>query len=256
MKKFIVLLLVLFCCIPAFSSARKDRTSSPSQIQKKIEKAIQKGQAVQKKADIWTEERAALLSKISEKKNMKRLLEYQVKKYEIYIQKKEAAIENLKKQRMENRKIKMGLEPFLDDLLSDLEKFVEKDIPFLVEERSLRLKSLKETLDDYHADLSEKTARLFEALRIEAGYGGSVDKTEEMIKINGRQTRVMLFRIGRVALFYQTPDKKNMGRFDRQTRTWEKLPDRFNKELGKAIAISDKKRTPSLLDLPIGRFER
>ncbi len=65
-----------------------------------------------------------------------------------------------------------------------------------------------------------------------------------------------IFRLGRVALFYQSLDKKQAGWFDREKRQWEPLPDKYAREISRALEIAEKKRTPELLDLPIGSPEQ
>ena len=149
--------------------------------------------------------------------------------------------------------INMGLEPFLDDVMVRLEAFVKKDIPFLPDEREKRLCFLKETLNSFHAGLSEKTERLLDALQVEAGYGTSVEKTETAIELENGPTLVNLLRVGRTALFYQTPDGKQSGRFNREKGGWEVLPEAYSREIIRAMEVAEKKRTPVLLDLPVGR---
>jgi len=251
LKKNILLLSIILLCF--FSNAYAEVT--PSALQKSMEKTLEAGQKSQKQADSWAGERTGILNKIREQKNMKLWLAHQQEKYKIYIKKQEKTISDLENRKKDVEKIKMNLEPFLDDIWVRLEKFIENDMPFLAEERKKRLTFLKDSLDDYHLDISEKTKRAFEALQVEAGYGTSIEKTEESIEINNRPVRVELFRLGRAAIFYLTPDKKQAGRFNRETDKWEPLPDMYVREIRRAVEIAEKKRTPLLLNLPVGRIQ-
>ncbi len=77
----------------------------------------------------------------------------------------------------------------MDEWLMRLEEFVKKDLPFLPEERERRLKFLKDSLNDYHLGLDEKTRRLLESLQAEAGYGEDVEKSEGSIQLKAGAAR-------------------------------------------------------------------
>ncbi len=243
---FLFLLSLQVCLTSALSE------TLPADLQKKMETAIRQGQKSQTDADAWAKEREAHLNEIRELRNRKRWLTHQQEKYGTYIRKQQEAIAELGRKKKEAEKINMRLEPFLDELMLRLEEFVKADIPFLLEERRKRLRFLKDTLDSYHAGLAEKTQRVLEALQVEAGYGASVEKTETTIQLENGPTHVNLLRIGRTALFYQTPDGKQSGRFSREKGGWEALPAEYGREITRAMEIAEKRRTPVLLDLPIG----
>ncbi|MCP4113549.1 MAG: DUF3450 domain-containing protein [Desulfobacteraceae bacterium] len=247
---FLFLIFLQSCVTFAFSETR------PADLQKKMENTIRQGQASQAQADAWAKQREAYLDEIRELKNRKRWLEHQHGKYQTYIQKQQEAIAELERRKKEAEKINMALEPFLDELMIRLETFVEKDIPFLPEERRKRLGHLRDTLNSYHVGLAEKTQRIFEALQVEAGYGGSVEKTEDTIELEKGRVHVNLLRIGRTAFFYQTPDGKQSGWFNREKNGWQPLPDSYTRELTRAMEIAEKKRTPVLLDIPVGRLKK
>ncbi len=228
--------------------------TQPSELQKKIEKTIESGQASQAEADSWTRERESYLNEIRELKNRKRWLTHQKGKHETYLKKQREIISDLEKRKKDTEKIKISLEPSLDEWLMRLEEFVKKDLPFLPEERERRLKFLKDSLNDYHLGLDEKTRRLLESLQAEAGYGGTVEKSEGSIQLKAGPAQVNIFRLGRVALFYLSLDGKESGWFNPKTGAWEALPDKYNRVISAAMEIAEKKRTPELLELPIGKI--
>ena len=227
----------------------------PDALQKKIEDAIRTEQNSQKQADAWADERARLLNEIRDQKTLGRWLKHQKTKYQTYIIKQEEMLRELERRKAETQRMKMSMEPFLDDTFVRLKDFVEQDLPFLPEERQKRLGFLKDALDDYHLGLPEKTKRLLEALQVEAGYGETIEKTEATIDLENGSTQVSLLRLGRVALFYLSPDGQHVGCFNPQKRTWEPLPSGHAQEISRALEIAEKRRTPVLLDLPIGRAE-
>ncbi len=245
-------LVFFFCLFLSAGCPCAFSETQPTDLEKKIEKMIRQGQASQSKTEAWAKQSEAYLNEIRELRNRKRWLIHQQNKYQIYIRKQEETIEELERRKKETEKIKMSLEPFLDELFTRLEEFVRNDLPFLPEERQKRLRFLKDSLDSYHLGLDEKTRRVFEALQVEVGYGGTVEKTEGTIPLESGSAQVNIFRLGRVALFYQSLDGKQAGWFDREKRQWEPLPGKYAREISRAMEIAEKKRTPELLDIPIG----
>lgn len=251
MKKSSIFFLFILTC---FSSGTYAETRALD-LQKNMEQAINSGRKSQKQAEQWAVEQAEILNKIREQKNMKRWLAHQKKKYEIYIEKQKQTIDDLKSRKKEVEKIKINLEPFLDEIVVCIEDFIKNDMPFLYEERNKRLAFLKDSLNDYHLDLAEKTKQVFDTLQIEAAYGKNIEKTEQSIEINNIPVQVEIFRLGRTALFYLTPDKKKAGWFNRKTGQWEELPGRYTRDIKRAVEIAEKKRSPMLLNLPVGKVE-
>lgn len=64
---------------------------------------------------------------------------------------------------------------------------------------------------------------------------------------------VNIFRLGRMALFFQTPDGKTCGTFDSASREWRKLPPQYHSQISAAMEIGAKRRPVEMLNLPIGR---
>lgn len=246
-------MIALFFLFSAFQTPQAHAETRPSELQKKMEESIVLEQNAQKQAEAWANQRADILNEIREQNMLKKWAKHQLEKYQTYIQKQQETIQELERRKQEAEKIKMSLEPFLDEVFVRLKTFVETDLPFLPEERQKRLEFLKNSLDDYRIGLDEKTKRVLEALQIEANYGGTVEKTEAAVDLGKGPVQVNLFRLGRVALFYQSPDGRQTGWYNREKNKWESLPDEYSRELTRAMEIAEKKRTPVLLELPVGR---
>ncbi|GBC62337.1 DUF3450 domain-containing protein [Desulfonema ishimotonii] len=245
--------IILCCCVAlACGPGRAHAGTPPAALQKQVEQNIGMARKSQEKADAWGEKRADMLSRIREQKNTQRWLSHQIRKYTVYMEKQEAVMAELARRKAESEKIRMNLEPFLDELSARLAAFIQEDLPFLPEERAERLRALNAVLDNYHMSLADKARRVFEALQVEASYGTNVEQTEGVIRVNGNTIQVSLFRLGRVALFYQTPDGHQSGWFNRESGQWEPLPGRYGQEIARAMEIAEKKRTPVLLNLPVG----
>ncbi len=247
MRVFVGICLIL--SLTPFS-ARAEK--GPEALQKSVTQTIAADQKAQEKAQSWAEERSAILSEIRELKRLKRWTAHQREKYQIYIQKQEDAIAELKRRQKAAKQIRMELAPYLDTVYERLASFVNADLPFLPGERQKRLTFLQEALNDYHLGLDEKTRQVLEALEAEAGYGGSSERSQGTIPINGVSTQVELLRLGRVGLYYRSLDGRQIGWFDPDADAWQPLPQKYRRELKWAMEMAEKKRTPELLSLPVG----
>ncbi|HEC31081.1 MAG TPA: DUF3450 family protein, partial [Deltaproteobacteria bacterium] len=120
--------IVLFLLIALLSGLKAYGETSPAEIHKKMESAIQIEQKAQKKADKWAEEKQNILAEFQDLKHREQWLDFQQKKYNGYIKEEEKILENLTRKKEEFEKIKMDLEPYLEDVYQELKSFVENDL--------------------------------------------------------------------------------------------------------------------------------
>lgn len=135
-----------------------------------------------------------------------------------------------------------------------MEAFVKKDLPFLQDERQRRIDNLRSSLNNPDLPLSEKLNRIFSiGLRVEVEYGKMIEPQEDVtLDINGTQTTVTLFRLGRLAMYYMSIDGKQIGVWNQQSAKWESLPDGQIKEFKKAFDMALAKRAAEIVELPLG----
>ena len=102
--------------------------------------------------------------------------------------------------------------------------------------------------------LSEKLRRVFaEGLQIETEYGKMVEAIEdETLNLNGSDTQVVIFRLGRVAMYYMSLDGTQIGMWNEGSGQWEPLSDDLTRNIRRAIEIGQRKRTAEIVDLPLG----
>ena len=210
-------------------------------------------QAAREKVRNWEAERTERLDELSRLKAELRWLTFQRRRQAAYTAKREAAVEALKRRRIEVGRINRELEPFLAETVDRLAGFTARDLPFLARERAKRIQFLRDSLTDYRLGLSEKFRRVMEALLVEAGYGRGVEATEETIDLAGRPTEVEVLRLGRLALFFRTPDGSRMGWRTRADQTWQGLPRSEARQLNLALDMARRRRAVDLIQLPVGR---
>ncbi|MDB5975304.1 MAG: hypothetical protein JWR07_2064, partial [Nevskia sp.] len=65
--------------------------------------------------------------------------------------------------------------PLMQDMLATLGKFVELDVPFLLDERRERVKKLNDMMPRADVTVSEKFRRIVEAYQVEIDYGRTIE---------------------------------------------------------------------------------
>ncbi|MCB2215562.1 DUF3450 domain-containing protein [Desulfofustis glycolicus] len=150
--------------------------------------------------------------------------------------------------------IQTEIKPLIAELTADLQRFVVEDLPFLPDERRRRLDRLQELSGDLEISVSEHFRKAMEALLIEAEYGTTIEVSQQTIRLDDRDLLVNIFRLGRIALFFQSIDAHTCGYFNLAKTTWTELPQRYNKSIEAAMHIGFKRRPADLLTLPLGRI--
>ncbi|WP_392340083.1 DUF3450 domain-containing protein [Moritella marina] len=158
---------------------------------------------------------------------------------------------NLESNMASVRETRMELTPLMQQMVQVLTLFVEQDIPFLWQERQLRLAELNRLLDNPNITIADKYRRILEAYQIETEYGDTIETWQAQLPLSDADRTVQLIRVGRVALYYLTPDQHTAGYWDNSTRTWLTLPDTWLAKVKQAYAVADNKTVPTLLALPL-----
>jgi hypothetical protein len=146
---------------------------------------------------------------------------------------------------------KRRIVPLLERMVEVLERFVSLDTPFLPKERAMRLEQLKAMLNRADVSLPEKYRRVMEAYRIEAEYGHSIEAYSGDLYQVGAVRTVEFLRLGRTAVYYLSLDGNTAGYWDRQTRQWQTLPDKFRDSVARGLLIAKKQVPPDLVSLPV-----
>ena len=208
---------------------------------------------LKKQVDKFAAKEADLLDKAEQLEQELKSVIKQRQKTEAYLAGQKAKVAELQRRLDEMELIRAKLEPYLDQTLTRLIGFIAQDLPFLKTERSERIASLEDTLNDYDASLADKTRRILEALAIEARYGNTVDANEAEIDIQGKVRRVRVFRLGRLGLFALSFDGHKAWRFNPQNKAYEPV-EGYNRGLTQACDIADRRRVVSLVEVPIGNL--
>lgn len=228
--------------------------SEADRVKKKIDSATKIRQETQEKEDKWASHRAELMAEYRFLKPRLEQLKKQKEKTEEILALQRGRVEELKRKLTESARVRDELYSHLDGWVMRLESYIARDLPFLPEERVNRLSLIREMIADPDIESAEKFRRVMEALQVETEYGGTVEVYQATIDLNGQSTLVNIFRLGRLSLFYQTPDRKEVGHYNRASGKWEPLPSKYRRTIDIAVEMGTRQRPIELIRLPIGRI--
>ena len=152
--------------------------------------------------------------------------------------------------------IQRQITPLVERMIQGLEEFINLDLPFDLEERQQRVEFLRGNLDRADVTAAEKFRQVLEAYKIENEYGRKIDAYKGSVEIDGVERDVNFFRVGRVALLYQTTDTEISGAWDQRSRTWVPLArGEYRNAIMKGLRIARKEASIDLMNLPVAAPE-
>ena len=147
--------------------------------------------------------------------------------------------------------IERGIVPLMLESIETLDRFIDLDVPFLLEERKDRVNRLRVIMNESDITVSEKFRQIMDAYQIETSFGSDIEAYTGFLEINGESRQADFLRIGRTSLTYQTPDQKETGFWNKQTQQWEDLPRKYTDYVKEGLRIAKKQITPDLIQLPV-----
>ena len=250
-KKLWLLLLLLSGLLLPVSGTWSAGGPERGKIERVVAATVEVERGSEKQRQAWLAEKSRLTDETHALELEARLLRARVEKLESYRLQRQKEIARFEAGLAEMRRIDLELEPELDALVGRLERFIATDLPFDRQERQQRLVGLRRELDRYDSRLAEKLRRVFEALKIEAGYGRGFEVGEENLKLDGTETTVQVLRLGRIGLYYLTLDGRQAGWYDRRKRAWEPLAVAYRPAIREALRMALKQRAFDLVRLPV-----
>ena len=224
------------------------------QVKKPIRQSIIIRQESQQKRERWEGERQKLTVRLQilQEKKKQLIAEQNAIQTQIIANRQKADLH--KQQIINSTLLSREIRPYLELVYQKLAEQISINRPFLQNERQHRLNRLRLILDDPDVTISEKYRRIMEALFIEAEYGSSVDTYRKTIISGEQELTVNIFRLGRISVFFQSPDKNRTGFYDNSDGSWKEFPASYNREINTAFEIAAKRRPIKLVNLPLGRL--
>jgi hypothetical protein len=141
--------------------------------------------------------------------------------------------------------------PLMQQMVDTLEQFVKLDVPFYIEERTNRVRELKDMMNRADIPISEKYRKILEAYQIELDYGRTLTAYDGRLPGDDGQFRTVEFvQLGRVSLMYRTLDGSETGYWDQNQKKWVK-DSSYADAIEQALNVARKNGAPELLTVPV-----
>ncbi len=216
--------------------AEQQRLAQSREAQQRIDRVVQQTRSL-------VDDYKAVVKEIEGLKIYNQLMEAQTEKQQSRL---DEINDSLEKANVINRQIY----PLMQRMIDGLEKFVQLDIPFLMEERTERIQTLKDLMDEPNVSVAEKFRKVMEAFQIENEYGRTIEAYTDTIDVDGGVREVEFLRIGRVALLFQSADGTITGVWDKDAKSWN-MSDDYRNEVKKGLRVANELIAPELLLLPV-----
>jgi hypothetical protein len=231
------------------------RGQDAAKLSETVSKTVETHQQTQKMQQEWAGEQADLTARL---KAARAQVDFFQKKKEL--EEKEVAaldkgVAELERRLVESVRLNDSLLDTLNAVVIRLEDFVEGDLPFLMEERRTRIAGVKEALARPDYTGAEKLRRVLEALQVEANYGNVAEVYQEKIKVNDEEVFADMVRIGRVSVYWLTPDGERVGEYDRGQDKWVELDHKYVNIVNVTREMALRLRSVEVVELPLGRIQ-
>ena len=152
--------------------------------------------------------------------------------------------------------INIDILPLLKRMVDSLNKFISLDIPFLIDERQSRLNDLDKLIIRADVTTAEKFRNIFEAYQLEANFGKTIESYQGFLNIEGNEWAVDYFRLGRLGLYYRTPNGRETGFWNTNTKKWVHKGSSLDDEIKSALDIANRQAPPNFIKLPVKPLEK
>jgi len=160
------------------------------------------------------------------------------------------AIASYNKQLVEIETTQREVMPMMQRMLDQIDRFVELDMPFLIQNRRERIQKLKDVMGKADVAISEKYRRIVEAYQIELDFGRTLESYEGKLSGDPGGRTVKFLRMGRVALMYQTLDGEETGYWDAEKKGWV-VANEYREAMKAGIKVATKQGAPELVEAPV-----
>jgi hypothetical protein len=162
----------------------------------------------------------------------------------------EEEIASIEQQLLQIETTNREVQPLMQQMVDTLVRFVELDVPFLLEERTTRVEELKNIMGRADVTVSEKYRRILEAYQIELEYGRTLSAYEGRLGTGADARTVEFAQLGRVSLMYRTLDGSETGYWDRDKKDWV-VDESYKEAVEEAIRVARRDGAADLLTVPV-----
>jgi hypothetical protein len=177
-------------------------------------------------------------------------LERYNKLLEEQVRSQEAEVASIERQLVEIETTSRQVQPLMQQMVDTLDQFIKLDIPFLLDERTARVATLKSVMDRADVTIAEKYRLILDAYQSELEYGRTVQAYEGRLGTGSDARTVEFARLGRVSLMYRTLDGSETGYWDVQKKDWVQ-DSSLRGDVEEALRRAKEDGPPELLTVPV-----
>jgi flagellar motility protein MotE (MotC chaperone) len=166
------------------------------------------------------------------------------------VESQETEIASIQQQLQDIETTNREVQPLMQQMVDTLARFVELDVPFLIDERTARVQELKAIMNRADVNVSEKYRRILEAYQIELEYGRTLSAYEGRLGMGADARTVEFAQLGRVSLMYRTLDGSETGYWDANQKTWV-VDDSYKEAVEEALRVARREGAADLLTVPV-----
>ena len=231
------------------------RSQDAAKLSDTVQKTVETHQQTQKKQQDWATEQADLTARLRSARAQVDFFEQKKALEEKEVAALDKGIAELERRMVESVRLNDSLLDTLNAVMGRLEGFVESDLPFLMQERRTRIANVKDALARPDYTGAEKLRRVLEALQVEANYGSVAEVYQEKIMVNDEEVYADMVRIGRVSVYWLTPDGERVGEFDRAQNKWVELDHKYVRQINQTREMALRLLSVEVVMLPLGRIQ-
>lgn len=140
--------------------------------------------------------------------------------------------------------------PLMLQMINALEQFIQLDMPFLLDERRQRVATLKQLMDQADVSSAEKYRQILQAFLLEMDYGRTIESWQGRHPDDPNLV-VNFFRMGRVALIYQSLDNQSAFYWSKEQGKFQALPPDYLASLERGFRVARKQAAPEFIKVPV-----
>jgi hypothetical protein len=251
-----VILTVLVLTSSVNAQKEIDPTRQMDPVKSLLAQSNNDGKAAQGEIDVIDDATNVIVQEFRQNyQQLKDLTQYN-DQLEVLIDRQERKMVRIEKDIASISSLTRSVMPLMFKMIDALDNFVELDVPFLINERRQRIAGLRNLMNNPDASPAEKYRKISEAYEIENEYGRTIEAYSGSIDVDGINLAAQFFRLGRLNLYYMTPDGGETGYWDKNKKTWVHLGGKYSDEIDSALKIAYKQAPPDFINLPVQGVEK
>ena len=172
-----------------------------------------------------------------------------VQQQQVFLRSQENELTSLGRQLERVETIERDLTPMLLEMYVELERFIQSDLPFQIDDRMDLLADIETTLGDPLIPPAEKYRVLLNAYEIESAYGRSLRTYEQQVDFEGTPELARYLQIGRVALIREVAG--TLAIMTKENQEWRPVPGSMSNDVQVAFRIANELTTPDVFPAPL-----